>query len=171
MVHQGQGLPLGLEAGDHLPGIHARLDDLERDAAADRRLLVGHEDHAHAAFADLLQQLVRTDERAGPLGQRRLGGRQVDRGAELGGRLFQEAVRIVVGLEQGLDPRAESGVAADGLVQERGPLGRRLLAGSQEDRFHVVRVGHFAILSLRLHVLSMLCDVSAGLSHEIEETL
>ena len=34
VVHQRQGLPLGFEPGDDLPGIHARLDDLERDAAA-----------------------------------------------------------------------------------------------------------------------------------------
>ena len=65
MVHQRQGLPLGLEAGDHLPGVHARLDDLQRHLAADRLLLLGHEDDAHAAFADLLQQLVGADERAG----------------------------------------------------------------------------------------------------------
>ena len=71
----------------------------------------------------------------------------------------QKAVRIVVGLEQGFDPRAERGVAAGGLVQERGPLGRRLLAGSQEDRLDVVRVGHFSDISLQLHALSMLCDV------------
>ena len=57
----------------------------------------------------------------------------------------QKAVRVVVGLEQGFDPHAESGVAADGFIQERGPLGRRFLAGSQEDRLDVVRVGHFAI--------------------------
>ena len=55
MVHHRQGLPLGLEAGDHLPRVHARLDDLERDRPLDRLGLLGHEDHAHAAFADLLQ--------------------------------------------------------------------------------------------------------------------
>ena len=33
MVHQRQRLPLGLEPGDHLLGVHAELDDLERDAA------------------------------------------------------------------------------------------------------------------------------------------
>ena len=31
-----QGLPLGLEAGDDLPGVHARLDDLERDLGGER---------------------------------------------------------------------------------------------------------------------------------------
>ena len=36
MVHQGQGLPLGLEAGDDLPRVHAGLDDLEGHLAADR---------------------------------------------------------------------------------------------------------------------------------------
>ena len=59
------GLPLGLEAGDHLPRVHARLDDLERDRPLDRLGLLGHEHDAHAAFADLLQQLVGADERAG----------------------------------------------------------------------------------------------------------
>ena len=54
MVHQGQRLPLGLEAGDDLLGVHAQLDDLERHPAADRFLLLGHIDHAAAAFADLL---------------------------------------------------------------------------------------------------------------------
>ena len=56
--HQGQRLPLRLEAGDHLARIHARLKDLEGNLAADRLLLLGHEDDAKAAFADLLQQLI-----------------------------------------------------------------------------------------------------------------
>ena len=64
MVHHRQRLPLGLEAGDHLLGVHARLDDLQRDAAADRLGLLGDIDDAHAPFADLLQQLVGADERA-----------------------------------------------------------------------------------------------------------
>ena len=51
MIHQRHGLPLGLEAGDDLVGVHARLDDLERDLAADRLDLLGDEDQAEAAFA------------------------------------------------------------------------------------------------------------------------
>ena len=39
---------------------------LRRHLAADGLLLLGHEDHAEAAFADLLQQLVRADQGAGP---------------------------------------------------------------------------------------------------------
>ncbi len=57
MVHHGQGLPLGLEAGDDLAAVHARLDDLERDLAADGLFLLGHVDGAHAALADLLKEL------------------------------------------------------------------------------------------------------------------
>ena len=38
-------------------GVHARLEDLEGHLAADRLLLLGHEDQAEAAFADLLQSL------------------------------------------------------------------------------------------------------------------
>ena len=36
MIHHGQRLPLGFEAGDDLLGVHAQLDDLQRDAAAHR---------------------------------------------------------------------------------------------------------------------------------------
>ncbi len=68
MVHHRQGLPLGLEAGDHLPGVHARLDDLQRHPPLDRLGLLGHVDDAHAPFADLLQQLVGADRVAGLLG-------------------------------------------------------------------------------------------------------
>jgi hypothetical protein len=65
MVHHGQRLPFGFEASDDLAAVHARLDDLECDATLDRVLLLRHEDDAHAAFADLLQQLVWADDRAG----------------------------------------------------------------------------------------------------------
>ena len=78
MVHHRQGLPLRLEAGDHLPRVHARLDHLEGHLAADRLQLLGHEDDAEAPFADLLQQLVRADLSAGAL-RRRPVGRVLDR--------------------------------------------------------------------------------------------
>ena len=68
MIHQGQRLPLGFEAGDDLLGVHAQLDDLERDPAANRFLLLGHINHAAAAFADLLEQFVAADAVAGFLG-------------------------------------------------------------------------------------------------------
>ena len=66
MVHQGQGLPLGLEAGEHLAAVHAGLDDLQGHLAADGLLLLGHVDDAHAAFAELLEELVGADLRAPP---------------------------------------------------------------------------------------------------------
>ena len=62
MVHQGQGLALGLEAGEDLAAVHAGLDELQRDRAPDRLGLLGHVDRAHAAFADRLQQLVGADD-------------------------------------------------------------------------------------------------------------
>ena len=68
VVHERQRLPLGFEAGHHLLGIHARLEHLESDLAADRLLLLRHVDDAEAALADLLQQLVRPDHRAGVFG-------------------------------------------------------------------------------------------------------
>ena len=45
---------------ESMPG----LDQLERDQALDRLGLLGHPDRAHAAFADLLQQLVAASQNA-----------------------------------------------------------------------------------------------------------
>jgi len=55
-----------------LPGIHAGLDELEGDLAAHGLVLLGDEDQAHAAFADLLQELVGADHRAGLFDEQRL---------------------------------------------------------------------------------------------------
>ena len=95
MIHHRQRLPLGLEAGDHLPRVHARLDDLERHRPLNRLGLLGHEDDAHAAFADLLQELVGADDGAGPL-----GNGLIDRGADFGSRGFQEAPDFLLSLKQ-----------------------------------------------------------------------
>jgi hypothetical protein len=65
VVHEGEGLALGYEAGDDLSGIHAGLDDFQGDAAADRVGLFGHEDDAHTAFADLFEEFVGADRGAG----------------------------------------------------------------------------------------------------------
>ena len=72
MVHQGQGLPLGLEAGDDLPESMPGLMILSATMRWTGCGLLGHEDGAHAAFADLLQQLVRADDGARAFG--RVGG-------------------------------------------------------------------------------------------------
>src|SRR5439155_16021854 len=50
---------------DDVAGVHAELDDFERNAAANRFLLVGHIDHAAPAFADLLEEFVVADAFAG----------------------------------------------------------------------------------------------------------
>src|SRR5439155_15816841 len=58
VVHQGNGLALGFEAGDDTLGVHAHLDHLERDLAAHWFLLLGHIDQAASPFADLLEEFV-----------------------------------------------------------------------------------------------------------------
>ena len=54
VVHHRQRLALGLEAGQHFPGVHPGLDDLQRHPAGDRLALLGHPDGAEAALANLL---------------------------------------------------------------------------------------------------------------------
>jgi hypothetical protein len=62
VVHHRQGLALGLEAGDHLLGVHARLDDLQRDPAPNRLDLLGEPDLPHPALAEAVEESVTIEE-------------------------------------------------------------------------------------------------------------
>src|SRR5205807_10536495 len=97
MIHQRQRLPLRLKAADDLPAVHSRLEDLERHLAADRLLLLGHEDPAEAALADLLEQLVGTDDRPWALACGQLDGRVdiAQLGPACGGR-FDAAGKLLM---------------------------------------------------------------------------
>ena len=151
MVHHGQGLPLGLEAGDDLPAVHARLDDLEGDLALHGLGLLGHVDGAHAALADLLQQLVRADHRAGALGDRQLdGGANThlgpnSRGGRCGSHVVvpEKAPDLGVRRQESIHAAAQFGVGAAGLVQVGGTLGRIDLGqGGEEDGLGGGHLGH-----------------------------
>ena len=95
---------------------------LRATVRCDRLGLLGHIDHAHAAFADLLEQLVGADLRAGALGERLVGGSVVPPAAA------QELAGLVVGRQQLLDPRPQLAIAAAGRVQVARPA-RRATAG------------------------------------------
>ena len=141
MVHQRQRLPLGLEPGDDALGVHAQLDDLERDAAADRFLLLGHINHAAAAFADLLEQFVAANPVAGFFGQRNgSSGCPPQRGS---GGDFQESARLLGGIEQRFDAPAQraSSVAA-GLIEIGRAVCRRQLPRRGKDDFFWIRLVH-----------------------------
>src|SRR5690349_6634999 len=58
MIHQGQGLALGLKAGDHLLGVHPQLDDLQCHFPADRLLLLRHVHHSAPSMSNLLKQPI-----------------------------------------------------------------------------------------------------------------
>ena len=117
MVHQRQRLPLGLEAGDDLLGVHAQLDDLEGHAPPDRLALLGHPDHAEAAFAELLEKLVAADDRA-EFFRKRLVKR---RWMELISSCPHEAAGFVMRIKQRLDASAKL-VVGTGLQQEGFPF-------------------------------------------------
>jgi len=61
MVHQRQGLALGLEPSDDLLGVHPQFDDLEGDPPSHRLLLFGRPDRAEAALAKFFQEFVAPD--------------------------------------------------------------------------------------------------------------
>ena len=66
MIHHRQSLPLGFEAGDYLPAVHARLYELQRHQSPDRSLLLRHINQPHSPFTNLLQEFVGTDLRTRP---------------------------------------------------------------------------------------------------------
>ncbi len=143
VVHERQRLPFGLEAGDHLFGVHAELDDLERDPAAHRLLLLGHIDHAATALADLLAELVMADLVAGLLGHGDHACGEGDGPAEnCSGRVVQEFAGMVVGCEQGGNAAAALFVAGQGAFEIGCPRIRgRLEHGLSEDFFVREMVG------------------------------
>ena len=61
MVHQGEGLALGLKPGDDLGGVHPGLDDLQGDLAPYGMGLLRKPDLTHAPFANELEQAVGSD--------------------------------------------------------------------------------------------------------------
>jgi hypothetical protein len=53
VIHDGKGLPLGVEARQHVAAVHAELDELHCNGALDRVFLLRGVDDPHAALADL----------------------------------------------------------------------------------------------------------------------
>ncbi len=131
MIHHCQRLPLRFETGDDLAAVHAGLDHLEGDAAADRLKLLGHIDHAKATFADLLEELVGADLPAEALENNVGRRRRIS-------RRFQKTLGIVVSPEQTLDAGTQVAVGRTSLVdiagagfpgRNRKGLGKNLLDG------------------------------------------
>jgi hypothetical protein len=146
MVHERQCLPLDFEPGQHLPAIHALLDDLECDPTSNRDVLLGHEDDAKAPFADLLKELVWPDDAAGGL-PHRVG----DGGHVSSGRGIQKIPHLTVGSKQLQYPRHGRLVAAARRLEiGHAVLGRRESARTVKDFLFVDWVGrHSSALSIR----------------------
>ena len=65
VIHQREGLPFGVEPGQHASRIHRPLDQLERHLPLDRFGLAGTVDRAHPAFAqDVLERIPSRDDLA-----------------------------------------------------------------------------------------------------------
>jgi hypothetical protein len=96
VVHEGQGLSFGFEAGDDFARVHAELDDLKGDATSDRFGLLGHVDHAAAAFAEFLEEFIAANVLAnGGVGE--VGRFEGDGGSIRVGLAVEDAVRRVMG--------------------------------------------------------------------------
>src|SRR6516164_540390 len=76
VVHHREGLAFGFEAGDHLPRVHARLQDLERDLATDG---LGHSWRSPIVLYFSMPRWRRKPAKEGSLS----GGNRADSGAFL----------------------------------------------------------------------------------------
>jgi hypothetical protein len=115
-------------------GVHAQLDDLEGHLAADGLRLLGHVDDRHAAFADLLQELVATNDGAGAFRERRL----VRPEARAEGRRIEKLAGLLVGQQKRFDLATQLGVIAARVIQIRSPLHPgSAVERFEEDRFDV----------------------------------
>ncbi len=122
MVHERQRLPFRLEAGHDLACIHPRLDDFQRDLAANRLLLLGDKNQPHAPFTDLLHELVGADDAANPVAAAR-----VTRGQRRRCGPIEPAVVGGVSAQKSLDAAPYLVVASACLIQIRLPRGRSVL--------------------------------------------
>ena len=116
VIHHGKRLTLSLEACDHLPGIHAEFDDLERDSSFDGPALLGDINEPKPTFADEFEQLVAADHRAG-LFVRARGSRSLRQM----GRRGKEFAGFFVCVEHGLDFASHGGVAGALVFQKCRP--------------------------------------------------
>ena len=111
-------------------GIHAKLDDLQRDFPPHRPLLLGHVHHRHAALPDALEQLVASDHNAGVFGRTRL----IKRRGGLQPQGLQKAIFDSTGFQQRADTLQQFGTAGAGFLQVRLALVIRLqLVGEDKD--------------------------------------
>src|SRR4029453_7507305 len=72
--HQRQGLALGLEPGNDLVRVHARLDDFDGDAAAKGLRLLGEIDGPHASLTEQLDDVIRAEVAGERAGERTIHG-------------------------------------------------------------------------------------------------
>src|SRR5207249_2987100 len=98
-------------------GVHAQLDDLERDPSLDRLRLFGHINHATTAFPDLLEQFVPANSITRPLANRGVNAQSLS--GHRGSRLLKE-VAAGVGIEQELHAPPQGGIVSASLVEAGG---------------------------------------------------
>ena len=112
VLQSGQNLAFALKAPDDFVGIHAALDQLERDLLLEIAFgALGEKDRAHAADADLLHQFVGTDLRAGFVGIfEHIDG--------LHGAAIEQTVAFAVGIQQRLHFLQQAGIIAAALFQK-----------------------------------------------------
>ncbi len=129
-----EDLTLAPEPGEDLVGVHAALDELERDALLELAVdAFGQEHLAHSAATEETQRAIGADALAdGDLGLLvpGVGRGAVPEGAEALGRgLFEEALRLRVGLEKQANGDGELRIRAI----ERFEAGAPLLFGEIDD--------------------------------------
>ncbi len=132
MVHQREGLALGVEARDHRARVHALLDDLQRHAPLDRFGLLGQEDVTHAALSQATDQVIDPDHRADILVRARaaLGATERKRAVVVGTNGQGAVVVLHEGGLLGSVREAVNRMIMDVILDERSGGGKGCCAGA-----------------------------------------
>ena len=158
MIHHGQRLPLGVEAGDDRLRVHAQLDHLESDAAPNRRILLSHPHDTTAALADFLDQRVGPDLRPRVLSVVYLRHLERQHDCRETRSRSRHETGCIVGTQQFLDPPAQVVVGTARLVKVSAAFGAGQCPGASKDHFlgvgrpgrdHGAQVTSIAAQSLR----------------------
>ena len=134
VIHQRQGLPLGLEAGYHLAGLHSALDQLQGHLATHGLLLLGAIHHPEAALTEDLEQAVSAEG-----GSRGFEGR-IGRARASRRRPLEGIPPIEIG-EHGREARAQGRLDCSSL-EKGAPLARGQVGRLLEELLETSKIAH-----------------------------
>src|SRR5262245_684544 len=117
MIHQREGLAFGLEAGDDIPRVHSRFNDLQRDTPANGFSLLRKVNNSTAALADFLNDLITANPLPGRIIEFR-SGTHLPIGGQGDWVSSEESVGSINALDHGFEASGHCAIVAPQCLQK-----------------------------------------------------